>query len=29
MVFSMPMFYDWIPRCIRPWLYIVLAFSQV
>lgn len=26
MVFSMPMFYDWIPRCIRPWLYIVLAF---
>lgn len=26
MVFSMPMFHDWIPRCIRPWLYIVLAF---
>ncbi len=26
MVFSMPMFYDWIPRCIRPWLYIVLVF---
>lgn len=26
MVFSMPMFYDWIPRSIRPWLYIVLAF---
>ena len=26
MVFSMPMFHDWIPRCIRPWLYVVLAF---
>lgn len=26
MVFSMPMFHDRIPRCIRPWLYVVLAF---
>ena len=26
MVFSMPMYHDWVPECTRPWLYVLLAF---
>lgn len=26
MVFAMPMFHDFVPRWIRPWIYVVLAF---
>lgn len=24
--FSMPMYHDFVPKCIRPWIYVVLAF---
>ena len=24
--FAMPMFHDWVPRAIRPWLYVLTAF---
>lgn len=24
--FSMPMFRDWVPEAVRPWIYVVLAF---
>ena len=26
MGFNMPMFRDWVPRCIRPWIYVLCAF---
>ena len=26
MVFAMPMYHDWVPKFIRPWIYVVLAF---
>ena len=26
MTFSMPMYHDWVPQCVRPWIYVVLAF---
>lgn len=26
MVFSMPMYHDWVPQWVRPWIYVVLAF---
>ncbi len=26
MTFAMPMYHDWVPKWIRPWLYVVLAF---
>lgn len=26
MEFSMPMYRDWVPKCVRPWIYVVLAF---
>lgn len=26
MVFSMPMYHDWVPMCVRPWIYVLLAF---
>lgn len=24
--FSMPMYAGWVPQCIRPWIYVVMAF---
>ena len=24
--FAMPMYHDWVPKPIRPWIYVVLAF---
>lgn len=26
MTFSMPMYHDFVPQCVRPWIYVVLAF---
>lgn len=26
MVFAMPMYHDWVPQFVRPWIYVVLAF---
>ena len=26
MTFAMPMYHDFVPKCIRPWIYVVLAF---
>lgn len=26
MVFAMPMYHDWVPQCVRPWIYVLLAF---
>ena len=26
MVFAMPMYHDWVPQWVRPWIYVVLAF---
>lgn len=26
MAFSMPMYHDFVPQWIRPWIYVVLAF---
>ena len=26
MVFSMPMYHEWVPQWVRPWIYVVLAF---
>ena len=24
--FAMPMYHDWVPKPVRPWIYVVLAF---
>lgn len=24
--FSMPMYHDWVPKAVRPWIYVLLAF---
>lgn len=26
MTFSMPMYHDWVPQWVRPWIYVLLAF---
>ena len=26
MTFSMPMYHGFVPQCVRPWIYVVLAF---
>ena len=26
MTFAMPMYHDWVPGCIKPWIYVLLAF---
>ena len=26
MVFAMPMYHEWVPQWVRPWIYVVLAF---
>lgn len=26
MTFSMPMYHDWVPEFIRPWIYVLMAF---
>lgn len=26
MVFAMPMYHDWVPQWVRPWIYVLLAF---
>lgn len=26
MVFSMPMYHEWVPKWIRPWIYVILGF---
>lgn len=26
MVFAMPMYHDFVPKCIRPWIYVLMAF---
>lgn len=26
MTFAMPMFHDFVPKAIRPWIYLLLAF---
>lgn len=26
LVFSMPMYHDWVPKCVQPWIYVLLAF---
>lgn len=26
MTFAMPMYHDFVPKWIRPWIYVVLAF---
>ena len=27
MEFSMPMFRNWVPKCIQPWIYVVCVFG--
>lgn len=26
LVFAMPMYHDWVPKALRPWIYVVLVF---
>ena len=27
MGFAMPMFRDWVPKCIQPWIYVLCVFG--
>ena len=26
MTFAMPMYHDWVPKAVRPWIYLAMAF---